>query len=371
MSYGLYDADLQFYPIPFYNLELMKLSSYYKRKREIVGLAPDFSPHLYTHFIVRQDIYSNQTYPSGYNNIEYGGRAINGDIYVPLPEEIEIMRPDISLYSRTIPKKVGSKYKNAISTMQRAEHIRLSLDSATVWKDYEKQLRKDKNCYGLIIHDYDAGAIDGGLELIENILPEVVAHKLGGRLGMKFPVQVYTEEELIRWLSLQPMGTYYSLCYHGLIEPDLMNKILEVSNYSKAYKQMSININNELTKDKPIDQSIHHIFRNIINLRTQRLIFPLIYDNSVFTDDNWKMVMQLINRYNHHLVLESSKSDYFPRVEPYETLYSYAQSAIKQYQINEPLLSIDSIRNIFQFVRENNYELFKDFYEYRGEEVRK
>ena len=44
MSYGLYDADLPYYPIPFYNLELMKLSSYYKRKREIVGLSPNFSP---------------------------------------------------------------------------------------------------------------------------------------------------------------------------------------------------------------------------------------------------------------------------------------------------------------------------------------
>ena len=44
MSYGLYDADLPYYPIPFYNLELMKLSSYYKRKREIVGLAPSYSP---------------------------------------------------------------------------------------------------------------------------------------------------------------------------------------------------------------------------------------------------------------------------------------------------------------------------------------
>ena len=371
MSYGLYDADLQFYPIPFYNLELMKLSTYYKNKREIVGLSPTFSPQRYTHFIVRQDIYSNQSYPTTLQNIEYGGRAFSGEVYEPLPYEIEIKRPDISLYNSVIPKKVKAKYKTAVSTMQRAEHLRLSLDGQTIWSDFEKQFRKDIRCHGMIFHDYDLGAIDGSLEIIKDILPEVISNKNGRRIGMKFPVQIYNENDLIQWLLLQPMGTYYSLCYHELIEPDLMNTILEISKQSTAYRQISININNELTKPNPIDVNIHHIFRNLINLRTQRLVFPLIYDNSIFTDDNWKRVMQLINRYNVHMVLESSKGDYFPRIEPYETLYSYSKGAIKQYHINEPLLSVESIQQIFQFVRENNYELFKDFYEYRGEEVRK
>ena len=79
--------------------------------------------------------------------------------------------------------------------------------------------------------------------------------------------------------------------------------------------------------------------------------------------------MKLIMRYNQHLVV-SAGSRYFKYTEPYETLYSYAKAAIKQYQINEPLLTKESIQSIFQFVREVDYDLFKDFYEYRGEEVR-
>lgn len=370
MSYGLYDADLKLYPIPFYNLELMKMSTYYKRKREIVGFAPDFSPHMYTHFIVRQDIYSNQNYPTNYDNIEYGGRAFSGNTYAPLPLDIEIMRPDISLYNRAIPTKILPKYKHAISTMQRAEHIRLSLDGANLWSSYEKQFRRDKTAYGVIIHDYDPGAINEGPEIVQDILSNFTGNRTGRRLGMKFPAQVYDTNELIKWLSIQPMGTYFSLVYHGLVETDLMNEIIITRKNSTAYKQMSVDITKELSDAESIGETIHHIFRNIINLRTQRLVFPLIYDNSVFTDDNWKAVMQLINRYNTHIILESSKYDYFPRIEPFETLYSYSKGAIKQYHINEPLLSIDSIRNIFQFVRENNYDLFKDFYEYRGEEVR-
>lgn len=370
MSYGLYDADLKYYPIPFYNLELMKLSSFYKRKREIVGFSPDFSPHKYNHFIVRQDIYSNQTYPTQFNNIEYGGRAFSGDTYKPLPYEIEIMRPDISLYSRTIPTKYDKQYKHAISTMQRAEHARLSLDGSTIWTDFEKQFRRESSCYGLILHDYDLGAVNGSPEFIKEVLPKIINNGTGRRLGMKFPVNVYTEEELLKWLQIIPMGTYYSVQYHNLVNPNISDELNEITKYSTAYRQTFINLNNELLKDNPMGDNIRHIFRNIINLRTQRLVFPLIYDNGIFTDD-WKMVMQLINRYNIHVISESHTVDYFPRIEPFETLYSYVRGAIKQIHVKEPLLSAESVRNIFQFVRENNYELFKDFYEYRGEEVRK
>ena len=80
--------------------------------------------------------------------------------------------------------------------------------------------------------------------------------------------------------------------------------------------------------------------------------------------------MKLINRYNEHLVMNSGSSEYFNRIEPFETLYGYCYAAIKQFQIREPLLSKESIQSIFQFVRKHDYDLFKDFYEYRGGEVR-
>lgn len=44
MSVGCYDADMQKYVHVPPNLELMKLSAYYKKKGEIVSLAPVFKP---------------------------------------------------------------------------------------------------------------------------------------------------------------------------------------------------------------------------------------------------------------------------------------------------------------------------------------
>ena len=368
MSYGLYDADLRYYPIPFYNLELMKLSSYYKHKREIVGLAPAFSPYHYSHFIIRQDFYNSKPLNLTYKNIEYGGRAFDGQKYKPLPIEIESMKPDIQLYANA-PFPKSKKYQIPISTMKRAEHIRLSLDGKTIWKDCEKQLRRGQGIHGIIFHDYNLNNIENAIEFIKDNLSEWIPSQTGRRIGAKFPIQVDNKKDLFKWLRINPMGSYYSLQHNGLIDESYIPELVEIKKEFSTLKQTSININNLFTEEELINGGIQRILHNIINLRTQHLIFPLIFNESFFINNNWKMVMKLILRYNQHLVV-SAGNKYFKYTEPYETLYSYAKAAIKQYQINESLLTKESIQSIFQFVRENNYELFKDFYEYRGEEVR-
>ena len=44
MSVGIMDADLAAYSLVPFNLEVMKLSAYYKKKGEIVILSPSFTP---------------------------------------------------------------------------------------------------------------------------------------------------------------------------------------------------------------------------------------------------------------------------------------------------------------------------------------
>ncbi|MBR3120958.1 MAG: hypothetical protein IKF29_17195 [Oceanobacillus sp.] len=368
MSYGLYDADLPYYPIPFYNLELMKLSSYYKRKREIVGLSPNFSPQRYNHFIVRQDFYNPYSHFKG-QNVELGGRAFDGETYKPLPIEIERMRPDIGLYDRVKPNQVKGYNKSALSTMRRAEHLRLSLDGKTIWKDFERQFRNEDGAYGVIFHDYNLNDVEGARALIEESINEWIPHATGRRIGMKYPVIVDNKEDLISWLSFQPMIPYFSLVHKGLIDESYIPDLVEVYRTSNAIRQTSIDIRDCFTNYELVHGGIQRIFRNIINLRSHCLTFPLIYNENVLLDPDWKMVMKLILRYNTHLATNGDP-EFFRRVEPFETLYSYCFGAIKQYQIKEPLLEKESIQKIFQFVRENNYDLFKDFYEYRGGEVR-
>ena len=59
MSIGLYDVDFATYiHIPF-NLELMKLSTYYKKKKEIVVMTENFEPERYSNYIIRKDYNDN------------------------------------------------------------------------------------------------------------------------------------------------------------------------------------------------------------------------------------------------------------------------------------------------------------------------
>lgn len=370
MSYGLYDADLPYYAIPFYNLELMKISSYYKRKREIVGLSPDFSPNRYSNFIVRQDFYNPSIPFYRGKNVELGGRAFDGEKYKPLPLEIEKMKPDISLYNNAyVSNTKTKKYKNALSTMRRAEHIRLSLDEHTIWKDYDKQIRHDLGAFGIIFHDYNLNTIDGAAKFIKQMLPEWIAASNGRRIGTKFPIQVDTQTDLYEWLCLKPMGLYYSLQHNGLLDESYIPDLLEIKQEFKTTNQTSINISNSFTEEELINGGLQRILRNIINLRSHRLIFPLIYNENLLIDKNWNLVMKLIYYYNQHLVSSNDKQ-YFKYVEPYETVFSFCFNFVKSSRNRDSFFNKENMIQIFQFVRENNYDLFKDFYEYRGGEVK-
>ena len=92
MSIGIMDADLATYILVPFNLEVMKLSAYYKKKREIVVLSPSFTPNKNTKFFYRKD-YNDGDFPVGLTkaqNVEYGGLAFSNNIYKPLPIEIEV-----------------------------------------------------------------------------------------------------------------------------------------------------------------------------------------------------------------------------------------------------------------------------------------
>ena len=79
MSIGLYDDDFMRYAPVCFNLDLMKLSTYYKRKKEVVVLSPTLEPERYTHFIFRKD-YNDGNFNKNIflDNVEYGGHAFSG-----------------------------------------------------------------------------------------------------------------------------------------------------------------------------------------------------------------------------------------------------------------------------------------------------
>ena len=366
MSYGLFDADVPTYPyIPFFNLELMKLSAYYKRQKEIVILSPSFLPNHYQHFIFRQD-FPGENYPIiKYKNIEYGGRAFNFSKYHPLPIEIEKMKPDTFLYNKIESQYQTSKNKTAaFRRMKKAEHLRLSLDGKTVWSDFESQLKRTSKNVGIIFHDYDLGAIENGYETVIDLLKEFNFYQDGKRIGMKFPVQTNTAEELLKWAAIKPMQHFYSIQYNGVLTFSLIKEFKEVTKHTSSVIQSYHNVTKASTYEKFITQDIVELYRQVCFLRTNQVYFSLIYDEDFFLDRRWEEVIQLIN--NFWIASQKMSIKNRNRVAGYDSMYNFIKYTIKNYTTSTKSFTTERLREIFQFVRQENYELFKLFYEYKA-----
>ena len=369
MSVGIMDADMSAYLLVPFNLEVMKLSAYYKKRGEIVVLSPSFTPHRNTKFIYRKD-YDDGDFPRGLTaceNVDYGGLAFSHNKYQPLPLEIERMKPDTSIYEKMESKILGpatSERRKIYNNMIEAEHCRLSLDGKTIWPEYTKQFKNLKQARNLMIHDYDLGAIDGAFEEVQKILARARTDGWATRVGMKFPVQVSKGEDLIKWSTLRSNSTFYSMRFNGVIDDDSFVEWVNC-NYEKAiYSQMEYHVTAPWYDENHfIEHLLPKILRQVIFSRRYRISFLLTYDEGFFTDPRWEEVIRLFNFY-HTSFLGETEAVFYKKLEN-DTLYDFAAHTMKKPYgtYGKDAMSIDDVRKIFAFVREHNYPLFKEFYE--------
>lgn len=374
MSVGIMDADMSSYTLVPFNLEVMKLSAYYKKKGEIVTLSPSFSPEKNTKFFYRKD-YNDGEFPLNLltsKNVEYGGLAFSNNVYNPLPLEIEKQRPDTEIYAKmeSIIKGTTSGARNKIfQNMMTAEHCRISLDGKTVWKDYPSQFKYLAGARNLMLHDYDLGAIEGGFETVQEILSKARTDGWATKVGMKFPVQVKDGKELLKWSSLNSNSTFYSLRYIGVMDDDTFNEWVSTCRQRAVYSQMEYHVTAPWYDPNDfIENLLPKIFRQVIISRSYRVFFSLKYDEGFFPDPRWENVIRLFNYY-HNSYSGEPLSRYFNMIAD-DTMFDFAsksQTVPKSYY--GEVFNKDQIREIFAFVREFNYPLFKDFYECTAEKL--
>lgn len=368
MSIGIMDADMSAYTLVPFNLEVMKLSAYYKRKGEIVVLSPSFTPDRHQQFFYRKD-YDDGDYPLGMariDNVQYGGLAFSNNIYKPLPMEIEIMKPDTSIYGKMEQIIMGtssSQRKKIFNNMMEAEHCRLSLDSKTIWEDYPRQFKFLKSARNLMLHDYNLGAVDGSFETVQKILAKARTDGWATRVGMKFPIQVNDGQSLLNWSSLKSNSTFYSLQYNGVIDDDAFLEWVGKCKEKAIYSQMEYHVTAPWYEANHfVEVLLPKILRQIIISRSYRVFFSLKYDEGFFPDPRWEQVLRLFNYY-HNSYSGVPQTSYYRKISE-DTLFDFAansQNVPKNYYGD--VLNTKQIREIFAFVRQQNYPLFKDFYE--------
>lgn len=352
------------------NLELMKISAYYKKNREIVILSPEFSPDRHQKYFLRKD-YDDGIYPMGLEtvpNLEYGGYAFTNGIYAPLDEKIEQMHPDTTIYSNMEKAimRTGNNGKKIFQNMMEAEHCRLSLDGKTIWSEYPRQFKFLKTARNLMIHDYDLGAIDGALDEVKRIMARARNDGWATRLGMKFPVCARTGQDLIDWMGFRPNSTFYSLRYDGVIDDDCFDEMIGINREHAVYSQLEYYVTATSRDEKEfLDKYIQRIYRQVVRSRTYRVFFSLKYEENFFSDKRWERIIELFNFY-HNSMRYLPKSIYFKKIAN-DTLFDFAKSVYDELppwfkkEINK-----QEMRELFHFVRENIPSLFEDFYEYKA-----
>lgn len=171
---ALYDRDFIERPIDaLYNLQLMKLSTYYKQQREMVSLITDLSRARYYSKIIYRQINPNLSFPMElyqYPNIEIGGYGVEGK-YIALPEEIENCQPDVSLYESEWQKAskeiLLTKTHEKIHRYQtRGSHIQLAYDDKKFTNPYVTLGERSPR---IIIHDARIPYIEGAIDFFKDL----------------------------------------------------------------------------------------------------------------------------------------------------------------------------------------------------------
>ena len=377
MSIGLYDADFSTYILVPFNLEIMKLSAYYNIKKEVVILAPSFTPNRHQKFYYRKD-YNDGDFHRGVlttPNVEYGGLAFSNNKYIPLPMDIERMKPDPTIYARTEKTIMGTgatDRKKIFRNMMEAEHCRLSLDSKTIWPDFTRQFKNLKQARNLMIHDYDLGAVANSFETVQKLMARARTDGWATRVGMKFPVQISDGQSLINWSSLRSNSVFYSLRYNGVIDDEAFDTWIRMAHEKAIYSQMEYHITSpQYEENHFLEILLPKIFHQVIISRSYRAFFSLRYDKGFFSDPMWEEVIKLFNFYSNSMA-GISEAGYYRQIED-DTLFDFA-SMIKEHPealYGAGAMNVKQVREVFAFVRTKNYELFKEFYECNARKLRR
>src|SRR5574344_2111872 len=366
-SIGLYDADfIKYIHVPF-NLEIMKLAAYWKRKRIITVLSPFLEPERYGTFIYRKD-YNDNDFPIQIcdKNVQYGGYAFSGEKYIPLNNEIELTRPDKYIYSKFRSDFFNNKMNSDIfKRMLNAEHLRISLDGKNIWKDFLKPIEITKNTHSFLFHDYDLNKISGSQDVIKDLFKEFTNPAIGAFIGTKFPIQVKNKEELFHWLDFRLMNNNFSIQYNGLMEDDVFCEFIERQKGSSLARHLSYIVTAGCSSENDfIVNRLPKIFNQAIFSRTSRAVVLLRYEDNFFKDKRWEKVIKLFNAFiGNILPVRVSNEKLLWRAIELETLYSFVKIFEEKPRFKGRIFSKNDARELFQFVREENYDVFKHFYD--------
>lgn len=361
---GLYDADLISYGVRPFNLELMKIASYYKQRRDLVGITDRLTPDRFTKFFYRQDILGGELPRVLHQapNLTLGGHAFSGAKYKPLPEEVEAIIPDPTIYYRAehLFRNVGVDHQLFRHNMS-ANHLRISMDDKTVWDKCLLQLDSERLSDSLIIHDYNLAKIDGAQDFLRE-LPE--RFKRPYVFESKFPILI--EPGTSNWLKWFDLKWGYAGCnlrYLGLMADtefaDAIDKFLSNKMSNRFEYVVTYGCNNE---DEFFEKCLKKVLFQSIYAKVKQVKIRFTSHAGFFSTKEGENLLKILSAFTESGKRLKSTTGWFTEKEnANDTVYRFIKRITRE---GEPeFMIVDDIRAAFALVRVKNYNVFDGLYQ--------
>lgn len=362
MSIGVFDFDFFNYENVIPNLECAKLVTYYRQHNQLTVLTPTLAPEPYTRYIIRKE-YDDGVYPHKLflSNCEYGGRAFSPGDYISLPPEIERTIPDMHIYDQYI-QSFGKKNseQEQIKRILNCAHMRLAPDSQNLLS-FEELKPYFNKVTGIFLHDYDLA----GLKAYDLILQLQNQREFRTRpginpypVGNKFPIKIYSSEELEKWYKIVTIPNAFFLEYYGLMSDKVLYRLC--MDNKRMARQVYYNVTYDCTTETDfVLHKLPKIFVQSLFLRKAGIKILLKYDNEVLVTEELKNLIELLNCWLSFQWME----DFLPRTQSlYNFCASNARLHYRSWAFQHVYITTEQMRDSFQYIRENNYELFEQFY---------
>lgn len=365
-TYGVYDYDFMTYENVIPNLECAKLVTYYRQHNQLAVLSPVLNPGPYTKFFIRKE-YDDGNFPREffYRASEYSGRAFTKDkIYIPLPPEIEKTVPNMHIYDQYADHfgRKGAELSQ-IKRILNCAHIRLAPDSKNILTMDELQPNFDNRVSGIFLHDYDLAGLKAYDRILELSNQREFKTKEGINpypIGNKFPIRVYSSEELAQWSKIKTIPGAFFLEYYGLMDDKVLYNLC-LDNQRMA-KQIWYNVSYGCSSENDfLMNRLEKIFVQVLFLRRANVKILLNYDDKIIVTKELQDLIELLNTW---LRFSYTKS-FAPHTQNlYKFCRDNAYFHYTSWAFQTVTLTVEEMRDVFQFIRERNYNLFKMFYEW-------
>lgn len=351
---GIYDADYLSGKKEWYNLEAMKLSAYYKKRREIVSLSPSFSPELYSKFYYVADFENLNDIPIIPDDVITIGHTFY-DKYKLLPAEIEKCKPDLSLYPTE--EDLNSRRR------KRGWHIRISSDEKVIddkftnQKYIETELLKLENS-SIFCYDYNVGKIENGYKWLYDTMEYMKSKNMRGSCVLfKYPLYIDNVDDFERCVKMYRSTIRYRNIYRppfilsGIYDTNENIRIQNSLDLMRSYKGFHVKnpaVIYDFTKGNEstvLEKNFHEIMITTLSLWSRSANISLKYDDKIISNKKWQV---FFNSLNDYLNLTNFKFEMYPSF-----YYLYKDLIPEIFDIIE--VKDKQLINIFKKMKENKH----------------